>query len=48
MDCLERAKLQEIKGGGAFKLSWYLLGALVTLAVGIIDGIVNPEKCKKD
>ena len=45
MEILKNKELLEIKGG-ASKLLWYALGALITLALGIIDGIVNPDKCK--
>ena len=44
MQSLTKEDLNEVRGG-ATKLMWYAIGALVTLAIGIIDGIINPNKC---
>lgn len=44
METLNTQDLREVKGG-ASKLLWYAVAALITLGLGIIDGIVNPEKC---
>ncbi len=43
MEQLKTSELNEIKGGA--KLLWYLIGAAAILVIGIIDGIMNPQKC---
>lgn len=37
-------ELMEIEGGG--RLLWYVIGGAALLIVGIIDGIINPNKCR--
>ena len=45
MEKIDNDKLTEITGGEVS--SWALLGigALVTFALGFIDGIINPKGC---
>lgn len=45
MKSLEDEKLKMIKGGG---INWSLMagiGAVVSFFVGIVDGLINPQKC---
>lgn len=45
MEIIQNKELDNINGGG--KLLWYALGAIGILVVGIIDGIINPQKCNR-
>lgn len=40
---LNNDEMFEVKGGG-FAL-WAAIGSAVIFVIGVIDGIVNPQKC---
>lgn len=45
MNKMNNEQLQEVKGGG---INWSMMagiGAVVSLVIGIIDGLINPKKC---
>ena len=47
MNILSKKELNEIQGGA---IHWGVIGAIagaVTFIIGVIDGIVNPLKCRK-
>ena len=43
MNTLTNQELNNINGGG--RMLWYLIGGAALLICGIIDGLVNPQKC---
>ena len=45
MKKIENEKLKDIKGGG---INWSLMagiGAVASFLIGVLDGILNPQKC---
>lgn len=47
MDKLNNEKLKDINGGGISIGAALGIGALAVFIIGVIDGFVNPEKCKE-
>lgn len=45
MEKINNLELMNTKGGG--KSFWLILGGFGLFAIGIIDGFVNPQKCKR-
>lgn len=43
---INKDKLKKIDGGGLSFLAGVGIVSLVIFAVGVIDGYVNPEKCR--
>lgn len=43
---IKKDELKKIDGGGLSFLSAIGIVSLVVFAVGVIDGYVNPEKCR--
>ncbi len=44
MESLNERELLNIQGGG--RLFWYVIGGAALLIVGIVDGFLNPQKCR--
>jgi hypothetical protein len=47
MTLISNEELKDIYGGGFFACLVILVAALVTFAIGVIDGYVRPLKCNK-
>ena len=46
MEILKNNELITIKGGAHTAL-WFAIGTAITFLLGLFDGIINPEKCKR-
>lgn len=47
MQKLTDKQMLNVNGGGFGASAFFLLAAGVTFVIGIIDGIVNPTRCKE-
>ena len=47
MNSLSKTELKDINGGGISVGVALGIGAIVIFAIGVIDGYVNPEKCRQ-
>ena len=43
---MSETELKEVVGGAGWGF-WAVVGGIVSFALGLIDGIVNPVKCGK-
>ena len=46
MELISNKELYTIYGGSKASI-WFAVGTVITFFLGLFDGIVNPNKCKK-
>lgn len=46
MRTISLSEMKEVEGKGMSWTLWGVIGGVITLIVGIVDGFTNPTKCR--